>query len=88
MFALSVSVDPVLSELSSLFYPRTEQQGVDPDIELDNDPRMTFDGKDAQLERAIDELKTWLKKEPVVIPKPPAKKPDKSLPAVSCPATR
>ena len=66
----------------------TEQQGVDPDIEVDNDPRMTFDGKDAQLERAIAELKAWLKDEPVVIPKAPAEKPDKSLPDVSCPSTR
>eukprot|EP00977_Amphora_coffeiformis_P005655 scaffold1189_cov194-Amphora_coffeaeformis.AAC.12 len=65
-----------------------EQQGVDPDIEVDNDPRMNYDGKDAQLERAIAELEQWIKTEPVVIPKPPVTKPNKALPAVSCPATR
>ena len=61
---------------------------MDPDIEVDNDPRMTFDGKDAQLERAIAELKAWLKEESVVVPKPPAEKPNKSLSGVSCPSTR
>ena len=69
-------------------FENTEQQGVDPDIEVDNDPRTAYDGKDAQLERAIAELKKWLKAEPVVIPKPPVTKPNKSLSAVSCPAAR
>lgn len=49
---------------------------------------MAFDGKDAQLEKAIAELKSWLKEEPVIIPNAPVKKPDMSLSMESCTATR
>jgi len=62
-----------------------ENYGVDPDIEVDNEPRSTFDGKDAQLERAIVELKQWLKDEPVVIPNPPDFVKDVSV-TEDCPA--
>lgn len=63
-----------------------EQQGVKPDIEVDNNPRTAYDGKDTQLERAIAELKTWLKEEPIVMPKAPTSKPDMSLKNEECPA--
>ena len=77
-----------LLQISLFILLFTEQQGVDPDIEVDNNPRTAFDGKDTQMERAIAELKSWLEREPVVIPKPPASKPDMSLPDVSCPSIR
>ena len=48
-----------------------EQMGVDPDIEVDNNPRTLYDGKDEQLEKSIEVLAQWLKDEPVVLPKPP-----------------
>lgn len=51
-----------------------EQMGVEPDILVDNNPRPTYDGKDAQLEHAITVLKEWLEQEPVVVPKAPAHK--------------
>jgi len=62
-----------------------ENKGVSPDIEVDNDPRATFDGEDAQLARAIEELKRWLEEEPVVIPKPPQFVKDVSI-SEDCPA--
>jgi tricorn protease len=62
-----------------------EQHGVVPDIEVDNNPRTNFDGKDAQLERAVAELKQWLQDEPVVTPKPPTGKHDMSLHDNDCP---
>jgi hypothetical protein len=61
--------------------------GVEPDTEVDNNPRTTFDGTDTQLEMAIYELKNWLKEEPVVLPRPPEKKMDASL-KEECPAER
>lgn len=56
-----------------------EQQGVSPDVHIDNNPRLAFEGKDPQLEKAIDVLAEWLVKEPVVLPSDPGAKPDKSL---------
>ncbi len=48
-----------------------EGYGVDPDIEVENDPRSVVQGKDPQLERAITEVMTRLK-QPVRLPaKPP-----------------
>lgn len=55
-----------------------EGHGVEPDIVVDNLPRATFDGKDAQLEAAIRYLEEKIKAEPV----PPITAPgypDKSL---------
>ena len=38
-----------------------EGYGVDPDIEVDNDPKSVMDGKDPQLERGIAEVMARLK---------------------------
>lgn len=55
-----------------------EGHGVEPDIVVDNLPHETFQGKDAQLEAAIEFLKNKIKNEPVPIPEfPPL--PDKSF---------
>ncbi len=56
-----------------------EQMGVEPDIEVDNDPRKTFDGRDEQLEKGIQVLKEWLEAEPVVLPQDPGLHRDMSL---------
>jgi len=63
-----------------------EQMGVDPDIVIDNDPHETFTGKDQQLERAIEELKKWIEKEPIVVPKPKSKKKDMTMGDRECKA--
>lgn len=55
-----------------------EGHGVDPDEVVDNLPRATFDGGDAQLDAAIRYLQEKIKAEPVPVPKAPAY-PDKSL---------
>ena len=49
-----------------------EGTGVEPDIEVDNDPTREFSGIDDQLNRAIDELKKAMAAKPVTIPQPPA----------------
>jgi tricorn protease len=49
-----------------------EGYGVDPDIEVDNDPKSVLAGRDPQLERAVQEVLNRLKAQPVVIPKRPA----------------
>jgi tricorn protease len=48
-----------------------EGYGVDPDIEVDNDPVSLINGKDPQLERAIVEVMAKLK-QPVKLPGKPA----------------
>ena len=48
-----------------------EGRGVDPDIVVDNDPAHEFTGIDDQLNRAIDELKAALSKNPVRLPQVP-----------------
>ncbi|HEX7333233.1 MAG TPA: S41 family peptidase [Pyrinomonadaceae bacterium] len=48
-----------------------EGHGVDPDIEVDNDPQSVIAGKDPQLERAIAETMAKLK-QPVKLPAKPA----------------
>jgi len=48
-----------------------EGYGVDPDIEVDNDPVSLINGKDPQLERAIAEVMAKLK-QPVKLPGKPA----------------
>jgi tricorn protease len=55
-----------------------EGHGVDPDQAVDNPPRATFDGKDAQLDAAIRYLQEKIKAEPVPRPKAPAY-PNKAL---------
>jgi tricorn protease len=48
-----------------------EGYGVDPDIEVDNDPQSVIAGRDPQLERAITEIMSKLKA-PVKLPGKPA----------------
>ncbi len=48
-----------------------EGYGVDPDIEVDNDPKSEIEGKDPQLERGIAEVMARLK-QPVKLPAKPA----------------
>lgn len=54
-----------------------ENRGVDPDIEIDNTPQDCIAGRDAQLDRAIEELQKMMKEKPVVKPQAPPF-PDKS----------
>jgi tricorn protease len=55
-----------------------EGHGVDPDIVVDNLPWATFQGKDAQLETAIDFLKKQIAAEPTPVT-PAPQHPDKSF---------
>ena len=48
-----------------------EGYGVDPDIEVENDPKSVIAGRDPQLERAVEEVMKKLTK-PVKLPKRPA----------------
>jgi len=48
-----------------------EGVGVEPDIYVDNDPALEYAGRDQQLERAIAEILTLLKKQPGTLPAPP-----------------
>jgi tricorn protease len=52
--------------------------GFIPDIEVINMPKATFEGKDAQLDAAIEHLKQLIKADPRAVPAPPAY-PDKSF---------
>jgi len=50
-----------------------ESYGVDPDIEVKNDPKSVIQGKDPQLERAVTEVMNKLKVKPGGLPsRPPA----------------
>lgn len=49
-----------------------EGYGVDPDIEVDNDPKSVIAGGDPQLERSINELMTKINANPVKLPKRPS----------------
>lgn len=48
-----------------------EQEGVIPDIEVDNLPHATYMGGDAQLDRAIAELQAMIAADPRPVPPPP-----------------
>jgi tricorn protease len=48
-----------------------EQEGVIPDMIVDNLPHATFNGKDAQLEAAIEYLKKKIAEDPRPVPRPP-----------------
>ena len=48
-----------------------EGYGVDPDIEVENDPKSVIAGGDPQLERAVSELMTKINANPVKLPKRP-----------------
>jgi tricorn protease len=49
-----------------------EGHGVDPDIEVDNDPKSQIEGRDPQLERGIAEIMVKLKDHSVKLPGKPA----------------
>jgi tricorn protease len=55
-----------------------EGHGLEPDMEVDNLPHATFQGKDAQLEAAIRYLLEEIEKDPRPVPEAPAF-PDKSF---------
>ena len=55
-----------------------EGHGVEPDFVVDNLPHATFEGKDAQLESAIEYLQEQIRLHPVDVPPPPPH-PDKSF---------
>lgn len=57
---------------------RIEGHGFVPDIEIDNLPHSTFNGGDAQLDRAIEHLLQKIEEDPRPVPQPPAY-PDKSF---------
>jgi len=49
-----------------------EGEGVEPDIEVDNDPASVIAGRDPQLERAIEEVMRKLESDPIRLPgRPP-----------------
>ncbi len=48
-----------------------EGHGVDPDIVVDNLPHATFEGKDAQLDAAVEHLQRLIQEKPVPVPEPP-----------------
>lgn len=48
-----------------------ENQGVPPDIEVDEDPKLARQGHDAQLEKAVEVVMDSLKKNPSPTPKRP-----------------
>ena len=56
-----------------------EQMGVNPDVIVDNNPREAFEGRDEQLEKAVQILKDWIADEPIVIPPNPGPHRDMSL---------
>jgi tricorn protease len=49
-----------------------EGHGVDPDINVENDPKSVIEGKDPQLERAVAEVMKKLGDKPVKLPAKPA----------------
>jgi tricorn protease len=49
-----------------------EGTGVEPDIEVDNDPASVIRGEDAQLERAIQEVEARMAEHPAALPGKPA----------------
>jgi tricorn protease len=54
-----------------------EGHGVDPDIEVVDDPSLMVDGKDPQLDAAIEHMLEEIKRNPYVVPKVP-RRPDRS----------
>ncbi len=55
-----------------------EGHGVEPDVVVDNLPHATWNGEDAQLEAAIEDLKERIREDPPEVPAPPPY-PDKSF---------
>jgi len=67
----------------SVFVPRSatndvdgnyiiEGIGVEPDIEVENDPRSVIEGRDPQLERAVAEIMASIERDPMRLPQRPA----------------
>ncbi len=48
-----------------------EGYGVDPDIEVDNDPKSVLEGRDPQLERGIEEVLKMIEADPKRLPERP-----------------
>jgi tricorn protease len=48
-----------------------EGHGVEPDIEVENDPKSVIEGRDPQLERAVQEILSAIEKDPKVLPTRP-----------------
>jgi len=48
-----------------------ENYGVEPDIEVDNDPKSVIEGRDPQLERGIEEVLKLMERNPKHLPKKP-----------------
>lgn len=48
-----------------------EGQGIEPDIEVENDPGREWAGEDQQLNRGIEEIMKILEENPVGLPEPP-----------------
>ncbi|MCA1803523.1 MAG: hypothetical protein LC662_13830 [Rhodothermaceae bacterium] len=48
-----------------------EGYGIDPDIEVENDPAREWAGEDQQLNRGIEEILKKLEENPVGLPEPP-----------------
>jgi tricorn protease len=48
-----------------------ENYGVEPDIEVENDPKSVIEGRDPQLKRAIEEVMKMIKEDPKKIPPRP-----------------
>ena len=49
-----------------------ENVGVEPDIEVENDPRSVIAGRDPQLERAVEEVLRMMLEDPKALPERPA----------------
>ena len=49
-----------------------ENVGVEPDIEVENDPRSVIAGRDPQLERAVEEVLRLMRENPKSLPERPA----------------
>ncbi|NOQ97185.1 MAG: hypothetical protein GQ561_03395 [Calditrichae bacterium] len=49
-----------------------EGHGVDPDIEVENDPKSVLEGHDPQLERGITEVLKMMEEKPMKLPPRPA----------------
>ena len=49
-----------------------ENVGVEPDIEVENDPRAVIAGRDPQLERAVEEVLRMMSEDPKALPERPA----------------
>ncbi len=63
---------PQFSTLSKEGRYVIEGEGVSPDIEVENDPAAELAGRDPQLDRAIEEVKKQLAKDPHEFPRQPA----------------